>query len=69
MSRPPKTSPSKVILRLPKVIEKTGMSRASIYAYLKDNRFPASIPLSDRSVGWLEQEIDQWIESRMALRG
>ncbi|MBU3984242.1 MAG: AlpA family phage regulatory protein [Proteobacteria bacterium] len=69
MSHSPKTYQPKVILRLPKVLEKTVISRASLYVYLKDNRFPAAIKISDRCVGWLEHEIDQWIESRMALRG
>ena len=71
MSNPQATSThsSKKVLRLHKVIEKTGMSRATIYAYLKIRNFPAPISLGERSVGWLESEVDQWIDSRIALRG
>lgn len=59
---------SKRVIRLPKVIEKTGLRRSSIYAAMKDQRFPSSINLSLRCVGWLENEIDQWISDRMEAR-
>lgn len=56
------------VIRLPKVIEKTGMRRSSIYASMKNGRFPASFNLGPRCVGWLEGEIDQWIVDRMEAR-
>jgi prophage regulatory protein len=30
--------------------------------------FPKSIPLSEKAVGWLESEIEQWQEGRIAAR-
>lgn len=59
----------KIILRLPQVVQKSGRSRASIYADIERGVFPAPISLGERSVGWLESEVDQWIDSRIALRG
>ena len=56
---------TKKIIRLPKVQEKTGLSRSSIYAFIKLNKFPASISLGMRSVGWLEESIDDWIDSKI----
>ena len=56
------------ILRLPDVKARTGLSRASIYAFIKNGHFPSSISLGARSVGWLESEIDLWIAGRIALR-
>lgn len=53
------------ILRMPNVKSRTGLSRSTIYAMIKDNRFPKYISLGARSVGWLESEIDAWIESRV----
>lgn len=53
------------ILRLPAVIERTGLSRSSIYSYQQDKRFPRSIPLGGRNVGWLESDIEKWIESKI----
>jgi len=55
------------ILRLPKVIEKTGLSRSSIYLMMSKDEFPKPIFLSEsgRSVGWLETRIQDWINERI----
>lgn len=53
------------VIRLPGVIAKTGLSRSSIYAAIGKNEFPASITLGARAVGWLEADIDAWLESRI----
>lgn len=57
------------ILRLKDVIEKTGLSRSSIYQFMKDGTFPQSIQLGARAVGWREADIDQWIEHAFQARG
>jgi len=56
------------ILRLKEVIQKTGLSRSSIYQFMKDGEFPKSIELGARAVGWLESEIDLWVKRRVFLR-
>lgn len=50
------------ILRLPEVMRLTGLSRSSIYAYIKTGNFPEQKKLGARSVGWLYAEIQHWIE-------
>lgn len=55
----------KKVLRLKTVKEYTGLSRSSIYAMIKSCEFPASISLGSRSVGWLESDIQQWIDTRI----
>ncbi len=50
------------ILRLPAVIERTGKPRPSIYRMIKEGIFPKQIKLGERSVGWLESEVDEWIK-------
>tara|TARA_R100000005_G_C4982571_1_gene191913 strand:+ start:1456 stop:1677 length:222 start_codon:yes stop_codon:yes gene_type:complete len=55
------------ILKLPEVIERTGLSKSSIYAYQKEGVFPKPINLGPRSVGWVEQDIASWIESKRRL--
>lgn len=57
------------ILRLKQVQECTGLSRSSIYALLKDGKFPQSLKLSERSIGWHEEEIQSWINSRKPTGG
>lgn len=59
---------SKNIIRLPATIQKTGLSRSTIYALLKAGKFPAKIKLSERTIGFLESEIDQWLADKAAER-
>lgn len=52
----------KRIIRLPEVKEKTGLSRSTIYLRMSQGRFPKSISLGERAVGWVEQDISQWLD-------
>jgi prophage regulatory protein len=56
------------ILRLNSVIEVTGLARSTIYKFVQDGTFPKPIPLGGRSVGWVETEIQQWIEAAIQQR-
>jgi len=51
------------ILRLPIVISRTGLSRATIYLKISQGQFPQPISLGARAVGWWESEIDSWLDS------
>lgn len=53
------------ILRRPEVEATVGLSRSSIYAKMADGTFPQSIKLSQRSVGWLEHEVAEWLKNRV----
>ena len=53
----------KNIIRLPQVITKTGLSRATIYLKMKSGEFPQSLSLGERARGWRERDIDDWIDS------
>lgn len=53
------------ILRLPETIKRTGKSRSSIYLDIKSGSFPKPIKLGARSIGFVEQEIDEWIEKKI----
>ncbi len=55
------------ILRLPEVIARVGLKRASIYAYIAHGSFPQQVSLGERAVGWLEKEIDAWIAARVSV--
>ncbi len=57
-----------IVLRRPRVEEKTGLSRSTIYLKIKKGEFPKPIPLGPRSVGWLSSEIDEWISARTNAR-
>jgi prophage regulatory protein len=57
---------AQAILRLPQVLQRTGISRSTIYGKIKAGTFPAPISLGARAVGFLNTEIDMWIESCVA---
>jgi prophage regulatory protein len=55
------------ILRRKKVEMRTGLSRSTIYARVAAGTFPHPINLGGgRAVGWVESEIDQWVEGRIS---
>jgi prophage regulatory protein len=56
------------ILRLSAVKAKTGQATSTIYAAIASGNFPRPIPLGERAVGWLESEIDSWIETCLRKR-
>lgn len=53
-------------LRLPEVLDRTGLSRSTIYVRLDQGRFPRPVSLGARAVGWIEAEVDEWIRERIA---
>lgn len=55
------------ILRLPEVKARTGLSRSTIYLRIAEGKFPPPINLGERSVGWVESEIDAWIAKRIEI--
>jgi len=56
------------VLRRNGVEIKTGLSRSSIYLGMQKGTFPKPISLGPRAVGWLEDEIDEWVLSRIEDR-
>lgn len=57
---------SNKIIRLPAVKDQTGLSRSSIYLRMSKGEFPKSISLGDRAIGWLESDINEWLEQCIA---
>lgn len=56
------------LLRMSAVSARVGLSRSAIYVMIKAGTFPKPVPLNDKSVGWLEAEVEEWIASRIAVR-
>ena len=54
-----------VILRRQQVQARTGLSRSTIYMAIAGGTFPRPVKLGARAVGWLESEIDAWLDSRV----
>jgi prophage regulatory protein len=56
-------------IRLKNVRSMTGLSRSSIYAMMKAGEFPKNVLLGARAVGWIDSEVNDWIEGKVASRG
>jgi prophage regulatory protein len=56
------------ILRLPALLEVSGLKRSEIYAQMTEGKFPKSIPLGKRAMGWIEEDIIEWQRARIAAR-
>jgi prophage regulatory protein len=56
------------ILRRKQVEDRTGLSRSTIYLRIQEGTFPRPVNLGARAVGWLENEIDAWLNSRIEIR-
>jgi len=57
--------PAAALLRLTQVKARTGLSRSTIYLRIRTGEFPTQVSLGPRAVGWLEAEIERWIETRV----
>ena len=54
-----------VILRLPDVKTRTGLSRSTIYLRVSEGCFPSPISLGGRAVGWIEAEVNDWLNNQI----
>src|SRR4051812_17387177 len=59
---------SPAIIRLPEVRGRVKRCKSGIYADISAGTFPRPIPIGARAVGWLENEIEEWITKRAASR-
>jgi prophage regulatory protein len=64
---PSNTTCSERILRRPEVENRTGLPRSSLYRLVAQGAFPKQRRLSPSTVGWLESEVSDWINSRKPL--
>jgi len=53
------------VLRRPQVEQRIGLSRSTLYQYIKHGDFPKPVHLGLRAVGWLESDISDWIAARV----
>ena len=56
------------VIRLVQVMEITGLARSTIYKLITEGGFPKSISLGARRVGWIDDEIYEWIMEKANCR-
>ena len=52
-------------MRLPEVVQLTGVSRSTIYRWMANGEFPNQISLGGNTVAWLESDLEVWIHRRI----
>jgi prophage regulatory protein len=60
----PKPTPPLRMIRFPAVHDRTGLSRSTVFRLERKGVFPKSRRIASNAVGWLEHEIDEWIQTR-----
>ena len=56
-------------LRLPQVLERTGLSKTQVYRLIQRGQFPLPARLSERVVAWNESDVSAWLEHRFGQVG
>jgi prophage regulatory protein len=54
------------IIRLRTVLDRTGLSRSTLYRKIADGTFPAQIKISINGAGWRESDVNRWIADPVA---
>lgn len=63
------SSPALRFIRVREVIQKTGLSKSSIYDLMAQGLFPKTVKLGGgRAVAFIESEVDSWMAERIAAR-
>ncbi len=64
----PEIQPGERFIRISEVMSMTGMKTTSIYRMQAASKFPHSVPLPGSRSAWLESEVLQWMQERVAMR-
>ncbi|APR53677.1 AlpA family phage regulatory protein [Sphingomonas koreensis] len=61
-------SNSERIIRLKTVLDRTGLSRATLYRKIGEGTFPRQVKISVHGAGWHESAVSRWITNPTAWR-
>ncbi len=56
------------IIRLKTVINRSGLSRSTVYRKINEGTFPPRVKVSLNGVGWRESELNRWISDPVGYR-
>lgn len=51
------------ILRLKAVLDRTGLSRSTLYRKVERGTFPVQVHISERCIGWRESDVQRWLSN------
>jgi prophage regulatory protein len=50
---------------LPSVTARTGLAKTTLYMLIKQNKFPKQVRISEKRIGFLSSEVDEWINQKV----
>jgi prophage regulatory protein len=53
------------ILRLNAVLDRTGLSRSTLYRKMQAGTFPTNVKISERCAGWRQSAVEEWLRNPM----
>lgn len=56
------------IIRLKTVLDRTGLSRSTVYRKIAEGTFPSQVRISVHGAGWRESAINRWIADPVGYR-
>jgi prophage regulatory protein len=56
----------RILIRLPLVLTRTGLSRSLIYQLIARGEFPRPVRVGARLSTWIADEVDEWVAGRIA---
>ncbi|GEQ73261.1 hypothetical protein CTTA_0266 [Comamonas testosteroni] len=68
MSRESASRVTKQVIPMGEVLTRTALSKSMLYKLLRQDKFPHPTPMSNRSIGWFEADIENWLQARTAAR-
>jgi prophage regulatory protein len=55
------------MLRLAQVLDTTGLGKTKIYELQSKGEFPMRVKITSHTVGWVEEEVQAWLVSRVSV--
>jgi len=52
------------VYRIKELAKSLGVSRETIYLWIRKNQFPKPVKLGERASGWLKTDIENWLKNR-----
>ncbi|MFM9852520.1 MAG: helix-turn-helix transcriptional regulator [Sphingomonadaceae bacterium] len=56
------------IVRIKTVLNRTGLSRSTLYRKIQDGTFPRQLKINVHSAGWSEAAINAWVANPVGYR-
>lgn len=57
---------SQTLIRMTDAMRRTGYGKAWIYRLISQDKFPKPVKIGSRSIAFVESEVDEWINQRIA---